>query len=93
MLPYVVCETQIRPFRFFFNGAFHTGMTFSRKLYQLQTQHGAADRLSAMQAAHELAHQERLAVVTVSQDRQSYSVWADMHSGSVESVGALMSPI
>jgi hypothetical protein len=77
VLPLLVVEDLISPFKFWCEGIHH-GMFYRNDFYIRQAQFAIADRLHAYTRANEASNQGFKVCVTVS--KTMYTVWVDMRS-------------
>ncbi len=77
MLPKVLNEKQVHPFKFYLEGEVQQGMRHDGLLYALVSTFSLKERLKAYDLATQLAESDCRAVVTVS-DR--YSIWIPLTS-------------
>jgi hypothetical protein len=78
VLPVVLNEQQISPFKFYWEQTVREGMMYAAEIYGVAYELGSGHRLHAYQLACELMAQGWSAVVTVSQSR--YLVWLSVRS-------------
>ena len=77
MLPKVLNEKQVHPFKFYLEGEVQQGMRHDGLLYALVSTFSLKERLKAYDLATRLAESECRAVVTVS---NQYSIWIPLTS-------------
>ena len=77
MLPKVLNEKQVHPFKFYLEGEVQQGMRHDGLLYALVSTFSLKERLKAYDLATQLAESDCRAVVTVS---DQYSIWIPLTS-------------
>lgn len=77
MLPKVLNEKQVHPFKFYLEGEIQQGMRHNGLLYALVSTFSLKERLKAYDVATRLTESDCRAVVTVS---DQYSIWVPLTS-------------
>ncbi len=77
MLPLIVLETLVSPFKFW-NEGIHHGMLYRKDFYEQFHQFAATERMAAYAKANEASNSGLKVCITVSQTH--YTVWVEMRS-------------
>ncbi|MEL6139317.1 MAG: hypothetical protein AAFR42_18170 [Cyanobacteria bacterium J06628_6] len=74
-LPYVLEESQIKPFNFYHQGKRVPAVVFRDHLYVLKKVFGSKERLNAYDSSYQLNEQSS---VLMTASRNGYRLWADL---------------
>lgn len=78
MLPIILNDQAVHPFRFYLEGCLHEGISYQNSLYKLVKTFSKEEILNVRSYCRHLSRDRESVIVTVSQ--RQYKVWIDLRT-------------